>query len=94
MSSFSFPLIIEKKRDGKELSKEEIDFFIKSVVDATIQDSQIGDYITIIIVLFLFELLYYSVITRRYVPMGHTLQGCYIHTYNRLYADGSFSFVF
>jgi thymidine phosphorylase len=50
MSYFRMPDLIMKKRDGYELSKEEIDFFIRSVCDNKnnnqIQESQIGVYIS------------------------------------------------
>ena len=34
--------IITKKRDGQELSKEEIDFFVESVTNESIADYQIS----------------------------------------------------
>ena len=34
--------IITKKRDGKELNKEEINYFVESVTDDTIADYQIS----------------------------------------------------
>lgn len=46
MDGFRIPNLIIKKRDGQALSKDEIDFFISSVVSNTnnnmIQESQIG----------------------------------------------------
>lgn len=40
--SISIPALIEKKRDGLVLSEEEIYLFIKSVVNGSMKDSQIG----------------------------------------------------
>lgn len=40
--SISIPALIEKKRDGLVLSEEEINLFIKSVVNGSMKDSQIG----------------------------------------------------
>lgn len=37
--------IIAKKRDGLELSKEEIRIFINAVVNETISDAQIGNFV-------------------------------------------------
>lgn len=45
VKSFRMPDIILNKRNGKELSKEEIDFFIRAICDSNnnmIQESQIG----------------------------------------------------
>lgn len=42
---FRIPDLIKKKRNGDELSREEIDFFIRSLCDSNnnlIQESQIG----------------------------------------------------
>ena len=36
--------IIEKKRDGVVLTKDEIQYYITSIVDGSIQDSQLGKY--------------------------------------------------
>ena len=36
--------IIRKKRDGKKLNKEEIDFFVKGIADNTISEGQIGAF--------------------------------------------------
>ena len=40
----SIPEIIAKKRDGLELSKEEIEFFMQGVVSEKVDKSQIGKY--------------------------------------------------
>ncbi|XP_058883377.1 thymidine phosphorylase isoform X2 [Acipenser ruthenus] len=38
----SFPELIRKKRDGEQLSEEEVHFFVRAVKERTIQDCQIG----------------------------------------------------
>ena len=52
-SVMRIPDIIMKKRDGHELTKEEIDFFVRSICDPNnnglIQESQIGENVTLII---------------------------------------------
>ena len=40
--TFRIPDLIIKKRDGQKLSKDEIDFFVESVVSGHVQESQIG----------------------------------------------------
>jgi thymidine phosphorylase len=39
----SVPELLQKKRNGEELSSEEIHFFIQNVVNGTAQDCQIGN---------------------------------------------------
>lgn len=39
------PDLIIKKRDGQKLSKDEIDFFVESVVSGHVQESQIGKHV-------------------------------------------------
>lgn len=44
-AAMRIPDLIKRKRDGNELSKEEIQFFVRSVCDSnnnSIQESQIG----------------------------------------------------
>ena len=36
--------IIRKKRDGKKLSREEIEFFVKGIADNSISEGQIGAF--------------------------------------------------
>ncbi len=42
MPELRIPDIIIKKRDGKELTKDEIDYFINGVVDGHVTDAQTG----------------------------------------------------
>ena len=51
--------LILKKRGGESLTKEEIDFFVKAVVDQTIEDSQLGKFIDFF--LFFFHHYYYHI---------------------------------
>ena len=39
---FTIPNLIKKKRDGLSLTKAEIDFFVKKVVQRNCQDMQLG----------------------------------------------------
>ena len=41
---FRIPDLIIKKRNGQKLSKDETDFFVKSVVSGHVQESQIGKH--------------------------------------------------
>lgn len=41
-NGFCMPSLIMKKRDGGKLSKAEIDYFIKQVVNGNVQDGQLG----------------------------------------------------
>ena len=41
---FRIPDLIIKKRNGQKLSKDEIDFFVESVVSGHVQESQIGKH--------------------------------------------------
>ncbi|ELT96810.1 hypothetical protein CAPTEDRAFT_177354 [Capitella teleta] len=45
MAATPVPEIIALKRDGKELSKEQIGTFLRGVVDETVQDSQLGAFL-------------------------------------------------
>ena len=49
MKTTTIPRIIEKKRDGEELTEEEIKFFIKSLINGDAQPSQLGELIEILI---------------------------------------------
>ena len=42
MQSIRIPDLIQKKRDHKELSSHEIDFFVKEMVQGRLEDSQLG----------------------------------------------------
>ena len=42
---FRIPDLIIKKRNGQKLSKDEIDFFVESVVSGHVQESQIGKHV-------------------------------------------------
>ena len=42
MPELRVPDIISRKRDGQELGKEEIDYFIQGVVDGSVTDAQTG----------------------------------------------------
>jgi thymidine phosphorylase len=44
-NEFRIPDLIIKKRDGQKLSKDEIDFFVESVVSGHLQESQIGKHV-------------------------------------------------
>lgn len=46
MSAVSFPDLIAKKRDGNDLSDDEIAEFVKGVVTGSMADCQIGNYIS------------------------------------------------
>lgn len=39
---FSVPKLIAKKRDGGQLTREEIEFFVRSVADNSIEGCQLG----------------------------------------------------
>lgn len=39
---YTIPELIIKKRNGQKLSKDEIEFFVQSVVNGHVQESQIG----------------------------------------------------
>jgi len=42
---FRIPDLIIKKRNGQQLSEDEIDFFVKSVVSGHVQESQLGKHV-------------------------------------------------
>jgi len=42
LTNFSIPELIIKKRDGQELTRDEIEFFVNGVVSGTVQQAQIG----------------------------------------------------
>jgi len=42
MQSVRIPDLIQKKRDRKELDRNEIDFFVKEMVQGRLEDSQLG----------------------------------------------------
>ena len=43
----SIPELLKKKRNGDELTSDEINFFIQNVVSGNIQDSQTGKILSI-----------------------------------------------
>jgi thymidine phosphorylase len=43
----SIPELLKKKRDGDELTPEEINFFIQNVVTGNVQDCQTGKILSI-----------------------------------------------
>ena len=43
--TFRIPDLIIKKRDGQKLSRDEIGFFVKSLVKHQVQDLQIGKHV-------------------------------------------------
>jgi len=43
----TMPEVLKKKRNGDELTSEEINFFIQNVVSGNIQDSQTGKILSI-----------------------------------------------
>lgn len=42
---FRIPDLIIKKRNGQKLSKDEINFFVESVVSGHVQESQLGKHV-------------------------------------------------
>lgn len=40
--SFTFPDLIQKKRDGEELTESEIKFVVRAVTERLAEDAQIG----------------------------------------------------
>lgn len=42
-NGFCMPSLIMKKRDGGKLSKSEIEYFIKQVVNGNVQEGQLGN---------------------------------------------------
>ena len=47
MGVLSITALIEKKRDGEELTEQEIKFFISAVTSGEAQSSQLGESTTI-----------------------------------------------
>ena len=45
--AISIPELLTKKRNGDELTSEEIDFFIQNVVSGKVQDCQTGTILSI-----------------------------------------------